>query len=221
MSAVTSQSLSTTLTVIFANIEGRTAVKASILSEMCKRECCHYLCLQETYRSTNLPKPKIAGMSLVVERPHNKYGSAILIRSDLKVKKIYERVQGTVEIITMGMSGVVVHYVYKPPNDLFELPTLGHRNLPHIVIGDSNSHNTTWCYASTDNEGEAVEQWADLCDFTLIHDAKLPQSFNSARWKKGYNPDLIFAPDSMANLRKKSVMDPIPRTQHRPICVSL
>ena len=151
MSAVTSQSLSTALTVISANIEGLTAVKTSILSEMCNREYCHCLCLQETHQSTNLPRPKIAGMSLVVERPH-KYSSAILIRNDLKVKKIYERVQGTVEIITIVMSGVVVHSVYKPPNYLFELPALGHRNLPHIVIGDFNNHSTTWGYASTDNE---------------------------------------------------------------------
>ena len=134
MSAVTSQSLSTALTVISANMEGLTAVKVSILSEMYKRECCHCLCLQETHRSTNLPRPKIAGMSLVVERPHKKYGSAILIRNDLKVKKIYERVQGIVEIITIVMPGVVVHSVYTPPNNPFELPALGHRNLPHIVI---------------------------------------------------------------------------------------
>ena len=78
--------------------------------------------------------PKIAGMSLVVERPHNKYGSAILIQNDLKVKKIYERVQETVEIITIENPGVVVHSVYKPPNDPFELPALVHGNLPHIVI---------------------------------------------------------------------------------------
>ena len=77
------------------------------------------------------------------ERAHNKYGSAILIQNDLKVKKIYERVQGTVEIVTIVMPEVVVHSVYKPQNDSFELPTLGHTNLPHIVIGDSNSHSTT------------------------------------------------------------------------------
>ena len=210
MSAVTSQSLSTALTVISANIEGLTAAKASILSEMCKREWCHCLCLQETHRSINLPRPKIAGMSLIVEHPHNKYGNDILIRNDLKVKKIYERVQGTVEIITIMMPGVVIHSMYKPPNDPFELPALNHRNLPHIVIGDFNSHSTTWGYTRTDNEDDAVEQWADSCDFTLIHDAKLPKSFNSARWKKGYNPDLIFASDSIENMCKKSVMDPIP-----------
>ena len=202
MSAINSQSLSTALTVISANIEGITASKASILSEMCKRERYHCLCLQETHRPTNLSRPKIAGMSLVAERPHNKYGSAILIREDLKVENVYERVQGTAEQITIVMSGVVVHTVYKSPNDQFALPELGHRDLPHIVIGDLNSCSTSWG------------------DLTLIHDAKQPKSFNSARWKKGYNPDLIFAYGSIANMCKKSIMDPIPHTQHRPICVS-
>ena len=109
MSAVNSQSLSTALTVISANIEGLTSSKSSIPSEMCKRERCHCMCLQETNRPTNLSRPKIAGMSLVAERPHNKYGSVILIRDDLKVDNVYERVQGTVELITVVMSGVVVH----------------------------------------------------------------------------------------------------------------
>ena len=109
----------------------------------------------------------------------------------------------------------------RQPNDPFELPALGHRNLPHIVIGDFNSHSTTWATQTQITKEEAVEQRADSCDFTLIHDAKLPKSFNSARWKKGYNPDLIFASESIANMCKKSVMDPIPHTQHRPICVSV
>ena len=50
MSTVNSQSLSTALTVILANIEGLTASKASILSEMCKRKRCHCLCLKETHK---------------------------------------------------------------------------------------------------------------------------------------------------------------------------
>ena len=86
-----------------------------------------------------------------------------------------------------------MHSVYKPPNNQLALPALGHRDLPHIVIGDFNSHSTLWGYDTTYNNGEAVEQWADSCDLTIIHDVKLQKSFNSARWKKGYNPDLIFA----------------------------
>ena len=111
------------------------------------------------------------------------------------------------ELITIVMSGVVVHSVYKPTNDQFALQALGHRDLPHIVIGDFNSHSTSWGYDTTDNNVEAVEQWAYSCDLTLIHDAKLPKSFNSARWKKGYNPYLIFASGSIANMCKKSIME--------------
>ena len=116
------------------------------------------------------------------------------------------------------MPGVVVHSVYKPPNEKFVLPALGYGKLPHIVIGDFNSHNTTWGYTTTDDNGEAVEQWADSCNITLIHNAKLSKSFISARWKRGYNPDLIFVSESITNMCGKSVMKPIPHTQHRPIC---
>ena len=44
----------------------------------------------------------------------------------------------------------------------------------------------------TEDKEDVVEQWLDSCELTLMHDAKLSKSFNSARWKKGLNPDLIF-----------------------------
>ena len=155
MSTVNSQRISTVLTVISANIEGLTASNASMLSEMCKREHCHCLCLQKTHRAPHLARPKIPGMTLIAERPHIKYGIAILIRSDLKVKGVSVWEQDNVELISIEMPGVVVHSVYKPPNEKFVLPALGHGNLPHIVIGDFNSHSTTWGYTNTDDNGEA------------------------------------------------------------------
>ena len=103
----------------------------------------------------------------------------------------------------------------------FLLPPLGSRNVPHIVTGDFNSHNTLWGYTSTDNDGEAVELCPESNNLSLIHNAKLPKSFNSAIWKKEYNPDLIFASSNISNMSEKSVLDPIPHTQHRPIGVSV
>ena len=102
---------STALIVISANIEGLTASKASKLSEMCKREHCHCVCLQETHRAQYQARPKIPGMTLIIERPHIKYGSAILIRSDLKVKGISVWEQDNVELISIDMAGVVLHSV--------------------------------------------------------------------------------------------------------------
>ena len=147
MTTINSHSLSTVLTVISAIIEGLTAYKASMmLSEMCKRKHRNSLCLQETHRAPHLARSKIPGMTLIAERLHIKYGSAILIRSDLKVKGVSVWEQDNVELISIEMPGLVVHSVYKPPDEKFVLPALGHGNLPHIVIGDFNSHSITWGY---------------------------------------------------------------------------
>ena len=123
------------MTVISANIEG--------LTEMRKREHCHCLCLQETHRAPHLARPKITGITLIVERPHIKFGRAILIISDLKVEGVSVWEQDNVEHISIEMSGVIVPSVYTSPNEKFGLPALGYGSLPHIVMGDFNSHITT------------------------------------------------------------------------------
>ena len=129
MSAVHSQSPSRAMTVISANVEGLSANKASILSELCKIQHCHCLCLQETHRAKDQARPKIPGMTLVAERPHNSI-SVCEEEND--------------EFITVELPGVVVHSLNKPPPEPFLLPPLGQRIKPHIVIGDCNSHSTLW-----------------------------------------------------------------------------
>ena len=99
MSDENSQDLSTAMTVISANIEGLTASKSAMLSEMCRREHCHCLCLKETHRAPRLARSKITGMTLVAERPHIKYGSTILIRSDMNVKGVPVWEQDNVKLI--------------------------------------------------------------------------------------------------------------------------
>ena len=169
--------------VISENIEGLTYNKGSILSELCKDKHYQFLCLQETHRAKDQARPSIHGMALVAERPHNKHGSSIFVRDGLKVNSISICEEDNVEFITVELPGVVVHSVYKPPAEQFLLPPLGSGSMPHIVIGDFNSHNT--------------------------------QSFNSAIWKKGYNPDLIFVSSNISNMCEEYVI------QHRPICVSV
>ena len=89
---------------------------------------------------------------------NDKYGSAIFIRDDLKVKSISVTAANHVEVITAKLPDVVVHSVYKLPSDKFVLPPFGHKSLPQIVIGNFNSHKTIWGYDATDNNGIAVVQ---------------------------------------------------------------
>ena len=135
MSTTSSQSLSSALIVISANIEGISAVKASMLSDVCKEQHCHCLCLQKTHRGERKARPRIPGMTLVAERPHDKYGSVIFIRDDLKVKGISVTSANHVEVITAELPDVVGHPFYKPPNEQFVLPPFGNS-------GYFNSHNT-------------------------------------------------------------------------------
>ena len=107
--------------------------------------------------------------------------------------------------------------VYKPLKQIFvfENPdTFDHSQLK-VVIGDFNSHSTEWGYSQDDDDRKLVEDWAN--SLTLIYDAKLPPSFNSSRWKRGYNPDILFTSNAIACLSKKRVIEPIPHSQHRPL----
>ena len=126
--------------------------------------------------------PSIPGMALVGERPHNKHESSVFVRNGLKVNSISVCEENNVEFITVELPGVVVHSVYKPPAEQFLHPPLGNRNMPHIVIGDFNSQTTLWKYTSTDNDGEAVELWDESNKLSLIHNERLPKSFNSAKY---------------------------------------
>jgi len=56
---------------------------------------------------------------------------------------------------------------------------------------------------------------------SLIHGAKKPPSFNSARWKSGYNPDIPFASEKISSINSKDILYPIPRTQCRPVILQV
>lgn len=41
-------------------------------------------------------------------------------------------------------------------------------------------------------DGEEVEKWAEENNLTLVLDTKLQLSFNSGRWRRRFNPDIVF-----------------------------
>ena len=171
-------------------------------------------------------RPTITGMVLatdMTEHPHRQYGSAVYVNTNLVIESTSCSVVDDIDILTVELSSVVVTSVYKPPPSAFVF----HQTVPHvhskpqIIIGDFNSHSTQWGYRETNKDGEAVEMWMDKDQVSLIHDPKLPKSFQSARWKRGYNPDLAIVTNNIEGMCQKLVLEPIPKSQHRPIGITV
>ena len=140
----------------------------------------------------------------------------------VRIKHSHDFSSDGVEVLHVETDLMNITSVYKPPPIPFKWPArCPLSDKIHLVIGDFNSHNTIWGYEANNKDGEAVEEWALAHNLALIHSAKDPHSFHSARWKKGYNPDLVFVTDRHRQSFKKVVLDPIPKSQHRPILVEL
>ena len=162
-------------------------------------------------------------MVLATVRPHRQYGSAIFVKAGSDIAATAQSDANNIEVLTVELTSVVVTSVYKPPTVDFNFPQhvpLKH-DKPQIIIGDFNSHSTQWGYKDNNRDGIAVEEWINSNELSLIHDPKLPTSFQSARWKRGYNPDLAIVCNDISNLCKKIVLNPVPQSQHRPIGIQL
>jgi hypothetical protein len=207
------------LTIISINIEGFSNVKGELLQDLCRSQDCDVLCVQETHRDENDSRPHIPGMKRIVERPHPKYGSAVYVKPETDVLTTNISSENDMEILTIELHECKVTSVYKPPASPFAFNALdcSRETKKVIVIGDFNSRSTHWGYEDCNADGEAVVAWAENNGMSLIHDHKLPSSFNSGRWRKGYNPDIVFASDAIRKQCAKGIGKPIPRTQHRPI----
>ena len=162
-------------------------------------------------------------MTMAIERPHRQYGSAIFVKTDSVIEATAKTEVNNIETLTVEFSRAMVTSVYKPPDIdfIFTNPLPNPHNKAQIVIKDFNSHSTQLGYTETNSDGEAVEVWMDANQLSLIHDPKQPSSFNSARWKRSFNPDLTFTSNHISGSSKKLVLDVIPRTQHHPIGVQI
>ena len=162
------------------------------------------------------------GMKIAIERPREKYGSAIYVKPELVITSTSMTENNDIEILlTVNIGSIAITYAYKPPHKQFQFDnqdSMDYNNI-NVVIGEFNSHSTTWGYNSTYENGDLVEEWSDANHLSLIHDPKLPSSFNSSRWKRGYYPGISFVSNNIASLSNKTVQEPIshiPNTDQSP-----
>ena len=66
-----------------------------------------------------------------------------------------------------------------------------------------------------------MESWATNQDLSILYNAKDPDTFYHRVWKKGYNPDLAFISSRHFASFTRTVENPIPKSQHRPIAITV
>jgi len=91
------------LTLVSLNIEGLTPEKEQLISEIVREHRCEVLCLQETHREIEHRRPNIKGMTLIIERLHEKSGSALFVKDNTQVKSAFMSCVNDIEILTVDL----------------------------------------------------------------------------------------------------------------------
>lgn len=176
----------------------------------------YYASKKPTFRMT---PNMIEGFKMASLDPYPKYGTAIYIQEDILDYSVLTSIKvETTSITGINIEGMNIYNTYKPPGISWLNGTLPTIPKPSLIIGDFNSHNTTWGYSTVDEVGEVLEEWITCQDLHLIQDLKGPSTFWSARWKAGYNPDLTLITlddDGIPLLADRTVIGDFPNSQHR------
>ena len=204
------------LTIMSFNVQWLSAAKQQLIADLRHRLQCAVVCMQNTHRGPDDIRPSIPGMELAIDKPHSQYGSAIYLTSGTTVNRTSLTDINNIEILGVDLNSLQTsskcHCITQPH-------TTPPGCQPHVIVGDSNSHSLQWGYATTNIDGELVEGWAETHPLSLIHDPKLPSSFNSGWSRLQSRPHLCYQPN--CRQQQKIVMDPVPRSQHRPIGVQV
>lgn len=214
--------------VLQLNIEGTSKSKCEVLARLAKYHNVDVIAVQETHTGNEdqfSSRGHIEGYNVAGVIYHGTYGSATYVRSDIDNWSLV-KIDSTnnIHLIEIIVGNLSVINVYKPPNANWISNLLPKLRYPSLAIGDFNSHHQNWNYADNDDNGLKLLQWADTEDLELIHDSKDKPTFHSARWKRGYNPDLCFAKRNekgRTDQINRKVLSSFPRSQHRPVYISI
>ena len=210
------------LRILQLNVEGMSAAKRDLISNIADKEKIDIVCLQETHvKDDKANRFDIKGFDLVCYVLHPKHGRATYVRSDMTEAS---HIASTPHCDVVRIGGYHVANVYKPPSERWDsttpFPVLPH---PYVLVGDFNSHHPDWGYQESDPDGDQLQTWASCNDFHLIHDSKQRGTFHSARWQRDYSPDLCWISTVGGHPQPASctVLDDFPHSQHRPSVIHI
>src|SRR5436190_200869 len=228
VTAKDTKQLGTCINVCHFNAEGLSKAKSECIGRVMSNNKIDVLALQETHCNDDdlSARGNIRGFQLVGSVGHRVYGIATYVRLGLidGASVIHRSCDGNIFTLAVSVAEVTVVNIYKPPNIEWPNPVLPTFQHPVIYAGDFNSHHSQWGYNADDENGSNLSRWAEENNLFLVYDAKDASTFHSARWNRGYSPDLSFSScdSSLVPIpAKRKVLGTFPHSQHRPVVVSL
>ena len=203
--------------ILQLNIEGLTANKISVISQLAFRHKVLVILLQDTH-CISTDKLVIPNFTLAGSILNRKHGIATFVHNNLSWTLADQSPDGSaIEWICINADGVKIVNIYKPPTERLTptaIPVFTH---PCLYAGDFNCQHTDWGYNYTSQDGECLADWASKNTLALLYNPKDVPSFFSGRWKSGTNPDLAFASTGLHSWNlDRCILEVFPRSQHRP-----
>ena len=156
-----------------------------------------------------------------------KGGVLILIKNSLAATAIEEQLDTNQEAeihrvkFTVDNSVITIYNLYCPSDKRLSLQ---HMDIPSencLVVGDFNSHSTSWGYDVTDPRGDEVEDWQIESNMILLNDPEDPPTFFSRRWLTTTTPDLAFATDDLSHKTSRKVLSQLGGSDHKPVLLAI
>ena len=90
-----------------------------------------------------------------------------------------------------------------------------------MIVGNFNSHSSSWDYPSLDTKREIVEHWIVSNRLVLINTPPDPPTFYSRVWKTTSTPDIDIATDNIQKIAQREVSEQLGGSDHNPAVLTL
>jgi len=199
--------------------------KKLALAERLKSDNIDVACLQETHLNPT-HRFSIRGYEAYrMDREGHKGGVLILVRNSIPCTPFTLDTDQQSEIhgvsLTVDKTKVTLFNLYCPDNKHLSLSAMEIPSQNSLIVGDFNSHSTSWGYNETDRRGDEVEDWAIENSLILLNDPEDSPTFFSRRWLSTTTPDLAFATEDLSQRTDREVRTQLAGSDHKPVLLTI
>ena len=172
--------------------------------------------VQETHQN-NPQNLKLSGFVRANHMPHAHHEIVTFVRNSISFTNTGCSAENSpTQWNSIEINNIQIINIYHPPAAELDTLQLPDTKPTCIIFGDFNCRREIWDYSNTDKNGVHLANWYSLSNLHNLYGPKQSPTFFSGRWKRGTNPDLTLCSNADGAIPMIEVLNPFPRSQHRP-----